>query len=89
MGIHRQTISQLVNGGYVSWWVSGDCVAQTQHIFTAVSANRPFCFLMASNRSFLTQAEAWRVPHLHNSSTDYLYVPTLGKLVNTSFLKSQ
>lgn len=94
ISIDKQSLILLMEG-CVSWWVSGDCVAQGQHIFTGVSANRPFCFLMAPNRSFLIQApscqlaNAWQVTHLHNISTGYLYVPSTGKLVNTSFLKSQ
>lgn len=46
----------LLTEGYMSWQVSGDHVAQTENIFVAVSANRPFCFLMALNISFVIQA---------------------------------
>jgi len=76
---------RLLTEGYMSWQVSGDCVAQTENIFVAVSANRPFCFLMAPNTSFVIQASRFqlaqvrRVTYLQNISSDYLYVPSSGK----------
>jgi len=76
---------RLLMEGYMSWQVSGDCVAQTENIFVAVSANRPFCFLMAPNTSFVIQASRFqlaqvrRVTYLQNISSDYLYVPSSGK----------
>lgn len=82
----------LLTEGCMSWQVSGDCVAQTENIFVAVSANRPFCFLMAPNISFvipasrLELAEVWRVTYLQNISTDYLYVPSSGKQSIQAFL---
>lgn len=82
----------LLTEGYMSWQVSGDCVAQTENIFVAVSANRPFCFLMTPNTSFVIRAscfqlaEVWRVTYLQNISTHYLYVPGSGKRSIQAFL---
>lgn len=74
----------LLTEGYMSWQVSGDRVAQTENIFVAVSANRPFCFLMALNISFVIQAscielaEVWWENYPQNISTCYLYVLSSG-----------
>lgn len=84
VSIDKPSLS-LLTEGYMSWQVSGDRAAQTENIFVAVSANRPFCFLMSPNISFVKQAsrlqlaQVWRVTYLQNISMDYLYVPSSGK----------
>lgn len=84
VSIDKPSLS-LLTEGYMSWQASGDHAAQTKNIFVAVSANRPFCFLMAPNISFVKQASHFqlaqvrRVTYIQNISTDYLYVPSSGK----------